>query len=100
MLSDEAREILRVEWAKISALAEAKKLKDWLSNPKLLESVNLSTNSPTKTYCYVLLTQVLSKLTDSSIDSRCLHASRDGYGAFDARTFADDCIVLFNHDIE
>ena len=100
MLSDEAREILRVEWAKISALAEAKKLKDWLSNPKLLEAVNLSTNSPTKTYRYVLPTQVLSKLADSSLDSRCLQASRGGYGAFDARTVAHEVIVPFDQQNE
>src|SRR5438445_911330 len=100
MLSDEAREILRVEWAKIPALAEAKKLKDWLSNPKLLEAVNLSTNSPTKTYRYVLPTQVLSKLADSSLDSRCLQASRGGYGAFDARTVAHEVIVPFDQQNE
>src|SRR5438552_5059114 len=100
MLSDEAREILRVEWAKISALAEAKKLKDWLSNPKLLEAVNLSTNSPTKTYRYVLPTQVLSKLADSSLDSRCLQASRGGYVAFDARTVAHEVIVPFDQQNE
>ena len=45
MLSDEAREILRVEWAKISALAEAKKLKDWLSNPKSNGRPRWATNS-------------------------------------------------------
>lgn len=96
MLTDEAREILKGEWAKTCALAEAKKLKDSLDNPKLVEAVSLSINSPTKTYRYVLPTQVLSKLADPSLDSRCIQASRGGPGAFDARTVADNVIVPFD----
>lgn len=100
MLTDQAREILRVEWAKTGALADSKKLKDWLDDPKLVEGVNLSINSPTKTYRYVLPTQVLSKLADPSLDSRCIQASRGGPGAFDARTVAHEVVVPFDQQNE
>src|ERR1700722_17639885 len=100
MLSDDASAILKSEWTKISSLAEAKKLKDALNDTKLLEAIRLSINGSTKTYRYVLPTQVLSKLADSSLDSRCIQASRGGTGAFDARTVAHEIIVPFDQQNE
>jgi hypothetical protein len=100
MLTDRAAQILKTEWADIRALAEGKKLKDWLVDPRLIKAVNLSVNSSTKTYRYVLPTQVLSKLADPSLDSRCLQLQRGGPGAFDARTIAHEVIVPFDQDNE
>lgn len=100
MLSDEAAQILKAEWEGICALAEARKLKDWLDDPKLIKAVSLSVNSSVKTYRYVLPTQIVSKLADSSLDSHCLQASRGGRGAFDARTIAHHVIVPFDQDNE
>jgi SacI-like restriction endonuclease len=96
MLTDKAKHILAHEWEEISQLAETGKLKDCLKDSKLLSAVRLSINSSTKTYRYVLLTQLASKLADSSLDSRCLQASRGGRGAFDARTVAHAVIVPFD----
>jgi hypothetical protein len=71
-----------------------------LDDPKLTQAVSLCINSSTKTYRYVLPTQVLSKVTDPSLDSRCLQASRGGPGAFDARSVAHEVIVPFDQDNE
>lgn len=96
MLSDDAAKILESEWRGICALAKAGTLKDWLTDSKLIKAVNLSVNSKTKTYRYVLPTQLVSKLSDPALDSHCLQALRGGRGAFDARTIAHGVIVPFD----
>jgi hypothetical protein len=70
MLSDKAVDILQTEWKKISELAEAGKLRDALDDPKLIQAVKESINGATKTYRYVLPTQVVSKLADPSLAAR------------------------------
>jgi hypothetical protein len=58
--------------------------------------------SKTKSYRYVLPTQLLAKCVDSSLDCRSLQASFQSPGAFDARTIAHDVIVPFdrkNHEV-
>ncbi len=96
MLSDEARETLKAEWRRTSSLARSGNLRDWLDEKRLVRAIQASINSPTKTYRYVLPTQVLSKLAEPSVDSRCVQASRGGKGAFDARTVAHSVIVPFD----
>ena len=54
--------------------------------------------SKTKSYRYVLPTQLLSKCVDPSLDCRSLQASFQSPGAFDARTIAHDVIVPFDRD--
>jgi len=54
--------------------------------------------SKTKSYRYVLPTQLLSKCVDPSLDSRSLQASFQSRGAFDARTIAHDVIVPFDRE--
>src|SRR2546421_454623 len=70
MLSDKAAEILKAEWEKICSLAESGKLRDWLDESNLLKAVHASVNSSTKTYRYVLPTQILSKLADNDVTRR------------------------------
>lgn len=96
MLTDKAGEILQAEWKKVSELAEAGKLTDVLDDPKLFQAVKDSINSATKTYRYVLPTQVVSKLADPSLDSRSLQAARAKRGSFDARSMAHRVIVPFD----
>lgn len=96
MLKEKAAKILSAEWEKLSALAESGKLKDFIDDPKLRKAVNLSVNSSTKTYRYVLPTQLVSKLADSSLDSHCIQMLRGGKGAFDARTVAHGVVVPFD----
>jgi len=59
-------------------------------------AVRRSVNSPTKTYRYVLPTQLLGKLTDPALDCRCVQASSGLAGAFDARSLCHGVIVPFD----
>ena len=52
--------------------------------------------SKTKSYRYVLPTQLLCKSVDPSLDCRSLQASYEAPGAFDARTIAHQVIVPFD----
>ncbi len=90
--------ILETEWAHTRASAAKGKLQDCLDDEKLAEAVRLSINSSTKTYRYVLPTQVLSKLADPSLDSRCLQRQHGEKGKFDARTFAKRVTVKFDQE--
>jgi hypothetical protein len=100
MLTDDAEQILRHEWDEVRKLGEAGKLKDRLDDSRLLKAIRLSINSPIKTYRYVLPTQLVSKLADTSLDSRCIQSLRGGPGAFDARTVAHSVIVPFDQKNE
>ena len=59
-------------------------------------------NSSTKSYHYVLPTQLLVKLIDSKLDCRSLQTAFNSDGTFDARTIAHKVIVPFdkaNHNV-
>jgi hypothetical protein len=96
MLIDRTSRLLNEAWKEIIKLAKAGKLDDCLSEKALIAAVRESVNSRTKSYRYVLPTQVLAKLADASLDCRCLQASRGGAGAFDARTIAHKVVVPFD----
>jgi hypothetical protein len=96
MLTDDAEQILKNEWDELRKLAQAGELRDRLDDARLVKAIRLSINSPIKTYRYVLPTQLVSKLADSSLDSRCIQALRGGAGAFDARTVAHTVLVPFD----
>jgi hypothetical protein len=100
MLTDDTAKILQAEWTTVRTLAQAKKLKDWIDDPRLIKAVSTSVNSSTKTFRYVLPTQLLSKLADPSLDSRCLQSQRGGQGAFDARSVAKLVIAPFDQNNE
>lgn len=58
--------------------------------------------SKTKTYHYVLPTQLLCKCVNPSLDCHSLQAAYDAEGSFDARTIAHGVIVPFdrqNHNV-
>jgi hypothetical protein len=58
--------------------------------------------STTKSYHYVLPTQLVSKLVDHTLDCRSLQASYGKPGAFDARSIAHRVVVPFdskNHNV-
>jgi len=96
MLIDRTSQLLNEAWKEIVKLAKAGKLDDCLSEKGLIAAVRESVNSRTKSYRYVLPTQVLAKVADSSLDCCCLQASRGGAGAFDARTIAHKVVVPFD----
>lgn len=84
----ESKGILAGYWSEINSLAMDGQLHDWLDDLSLIEDIRVIVNPKIKTYRYVLPTQLLAKLADGSLDSRCLQVARGGPGAFDARTIA------------
>jgi hypothetical protein len=71
-----------------------------LDDPSLQQLIKGVINSKTKSYRYVLPTQLISKLANPSLDSKCLQASRGGSGAFDARSVNEEVVVKFDKDNE
>lgn len=66
------------------------------ARPDLVELIRASLTSPTKTYHYVLPTQLLAKAVNPELDCHSLQAAYGVSGAFDARTVAHDVIVAFD----
>ena len=89
---ERAREILRSRWEEISKTEP----KDFVKDKELSKAIERSINSKTKSYRYAILTQVLAKATDPSVDCRCLQKKRGGPGAFDARSLCRKVIVDFD----
>ncbi|MBM4295204.1 MAG: restriction endonuclease, SacI family, partial [Deltaproteobacteria bacterium] len=71
-------------------------LTDWLDDENLLNIIKSAIKSKTKSYHYVLPTQIVAKLAEPSLDCRCIQAGRAGIGSFDARSVADEVIVPFD----
>lgn len=92
---ERAKAILDGSWAALLARAERGPVED-AAPPEIAKDIRRAVNSRTKTYRYVLPTQLLAKLVDRGLDSRCLQAARGGPGAFDARTVAHNVIVPFD----
>jgi hypothetical protein len=68
----------------------------------LKKDISACLRSSTKTYRYVLPTQVLCKSVDSELDCRSIQKSFDSPGSFDARSIAHEVIVPFdvkNHKV-
>ncbi len=97
-LVEAAAATLQEIWASVLSAAEDGQLVDAIGEdqPGLLESIRRSVNSNTKTYRYVLPTQLLAKIADPTLDCRSLQAGADRAGSFDARTIAHRVIVPFD----
>lgn len=61
-------------------------------------AIRRSVDSPTKTYRYVLPTQLLAKLVNPAIDCHAIQESSDLNGSFDARSFCARTIVPFDRE--
>jgi hypothetical protein len=90
-----AQEILSISWKQVGKQGAAGALGDVLEGD-LLADVRAAVNSQTKSYRYVLPTQLIAKLAAPTLDCRCLQAARGGRGAFDARTIAHEVVVPFD----
>lgn len=95
---ERCREFLQIRWTAVSASLEAEEFVDPLppNHTQLQDHIVACLTSPTKSYHYVLPTQVLAKCVEPSFDCRALQASYDGPGAFDARTIAHQVVVPFD----
>ncbi len=72
---------------------------DYIDDKDLVKMVAESIRSKTKSYRYVLPTQLLAKLVDSSLDSKCLQAGRKPErGNFDARSLNNLVILEFERE--
>jgi hypothetical protein len=97
---EHCREILNESWERIREPDNADPSLDLEKDGNLVEQIRRSINSKTKTYRYVLPTQLVAKLANPALDCRCIQAARGGKGAFDARTVAHQVIVPFDRDNE
>lgn len=88
---------LNEEWISVTSLLEAGHDAEALpSGHELIPHIEQSLSSATKTYHYVLPTQLPAKCVDSSLDCRSVQASFASPGAFDARTVAHKVVVPFD----
>ncbi len=100
-LIEEGAKILAKHWQEIEKIAHEKGvLPDVIKDQALVEAISRSINSGTKSYRYVLPTQILAKLVDPSVDCHALQAGQGNEKAFDARSICGRVIVPFDHDHE
>jgi SacI restriction endonuclease len=101
-LISKCREVLGAAWKEIYETAGKNPALNYISDSKLKEVIHACVNTQTKTYRYVLPTQLVAKVADPALDSRCVQASRGGKGTFDARSVCDEVIAPFdkeNHNV-
>lgn len=97
-LKEACEEILEQFWYEINNLPDKNIV--FLDNRDLLANIKNSINSNTKSYRYVLPTQLLAKMVDVDLDSRSLMMRSDLEGAFDPRSLCKDIIVPFDANNE
>lgn len=72
---------------------------DYLADEQIRKKIADSIRSKTKTYRYVLPTQLLAKVVNRNLDSKCLQVKRTpDNGNFDARSVNAKVIVTFERD--
>ncbi len=101
-LSEKCKEYLQERWTHILSEVETQPEHLGKKYPGLKENIRSCLTSNTKSYRYVLPTQLLSKSVDHTLDCRSLQAAYESAGSFDARTVAHKVIVPFdkeNHNV-
>jgi hypothetical protein len=93
---DQAASRLEREWAAAVAAERGALPADLPAG--IAEAIRRSINSRTKTYRYVLPTQLLAKLVDPALDCRSIQAGCGLPKAFDARTLCHAVIVKFDRE--
>jgi hypothetical protein len=100
---DKCRKIFPAAWQQATErVAETEAIVSTGLDETLRQKIVMCVNSKTKTYRYVLPTQLLAKVADAAVDCRSLQASGKRKGAFDARSICDAIIVSFdraNHNV-
>lgn len=96
---ERARQVLSDTWQQVRSDAQkADRVAPLAGEPSLVSAIKSCLTSSTKTYHYVLPTQLLAKVIEPSLDCHSLQASFDSPGAFDARTLAHGVIVPFDQE--
>ena len=97
-LKETCRIKLENHWTEINNLVDKNIL--FIDDIQLCTLVKQSVNSETKSYRYVLLTQLLAKTSDPTLDSRALMMRSDLTGAFDPRSLCKEVVVPFDGNNE
>lgn len=92
------KEYLQQRWQNILLQNETGSVGDVVSDEEIKESIRECLTSKSKSYHYVIPTQLLAKAVNPKLDCRSLQASYDTPGAFDARTIAHKVIVPFDRE--
>jgi hypothetical protein len=95
---DEARTKLRDLWQRVSQHIETGNPSFKIDDENVQSKIEQVLLSSTKTYHYVLPTQILAKMVDPSLDSRVVQKKHAGAGAFDARSLSKEVIVPFDRE--
>lgn len=91
---DKAKNVLQKHWKFLDNYAD--KIDSFISDKDDIKLINDCINSKTKSYRYVLPSQVLAKLVDKSLDCRSIQKAWEADGSFDARSIAHLVIVPFD----
>ena len=85
-----AAKLLRDEWKAVVAAAESKPTVSFVDDANLCDAIATGINHSQVSYRYCLPIQLLGKLTNPRVDSRCLQRGSDESGptAWDARSLA------------
>lgn len=97
-LAEKCKDYLNERWKYISELFENDTIIEPLDdkNEEIKKLIFECLTSKTKTYRYVLPTQLLSKTVEHSLDCHSLQVAYSKKGVFDARTVAHSVIVPFD----
>lgn len=98
-LSEKAAQALEEAWHWVNDQWVTDR-EDPIADASLRARIRACVNSKTKSYRYVLPTQLAAKVADHSLDARCLQAGRPGPGSFDARSVCDSVVVPFDREHE
>lgn len=91
-LIEECEETLQKYWKIVNKAILSQNFID----DETVEKIAQLLRSKTKTYRYVLPTQILAKVTDPSLDCRCVQVGRKPeHGNFDARSVNEKVIIPF-----
>lgn len=97
-LKDACKIELDDQWSEINNLVD--KTVPFINDARLRTLIKQSINSETKSYRYVLLTQLLAKISDPTLNSRALMMRSDLAGAFDPRSLCKEVVVPFDGNNE
>lgn len=95
---EECKRILDEAWSE--TVKRGLTSKPPLDDPSLQKLIREAINSKTKSFRYVLPTQLIAKLAKPSLDCKCLQTTRGKSGDFDARSVNEKVVVKFDKDNE
>ena len=95
-LVSKAKEVLQSAWEEISRIPPAElDTTVFVEDPEIETKIRQLTSARTKAFRYALLTQILAKAAEPSINCCVLQAGAQISGAFDARSLCREVVVPF-----